>query len=68
LIASVREEKGDLPTVICGQVGSRGYGYEPSELMSTEEAESYHAEQIAVYASTEAAGNALTFILIVFAM
>ena len=68
MIASVREEKGDLPTVLCGQVGPCGDGYEPSDLMSTEEAESYHAEQIKVYASTEAAGNALTFILIVFAM
>ncbi len=62
MIASVREEKGDLPTVLCGQVGPRGDGYEPSDLMSTEEAESYHAEQTAVYASTEAACNVLTII------
>jgi S-methylmethionine-dependent homocysteine/selenocysteine methylase len=54
LIASVREEKGDLPTVLCGQVGPRGDGYAPSDLMSTEEAEIYHAEQIAVYSNTEA--------------
>ena len=54
LIASVRKETGDLPTVLCGDVGPRGDGYAPSDLMSTEEAESYHAEQISVYASTEA--------------
>jgi len=54
LIASVREEKGDLPTVLCGLVGPRGDGYAPSDLMSTAEAESYHAEQIAVYSNTEA--------------
>ncbi len=26
LIASVREENGDLPTVLCGQIGPRGGG------------------------------------------
>lgn len=54
LMASVREEEGDLPTVLCGQVGPRGDGYEPSDLMSTEEAERYHAEQIRVYSNTDA--------------
>jgi S-methylmethionine-dependent homocysteine/selenocysteine methylase len=54
LIAGVREEIGDLPTVLCGDIGPRGDGYAPSDLMSLKEAESYHAEQIAVYASTEA--------------
>ena len=54
LIASVREEIGDLPTVLCGDVGPRGDGYAPSDLMSSEEAESYHAEQISVYYRTEA--------------
>ncbi len=53
LIASVREEEGDLPTVLCGQVGPRGDGYEPSDLMSTEDAERYHAEQIKVYSITD---------------
>lgn len=54
LIAGVRAEKGDLPTVLCGQVGPRGDGYAPSDQMSTEEAEDYHSEQIAVYSQTEA--------------
>lgn len=54
LIADVRAEKGDLPTVLSGQVGPRGDGYAPSDQMSTEEAEDYHSEQIAVYSQTEA--------------
>ncbi len=54
LIADVREEKGDLPTVLCGQVGPRGDGYAPTDQMSTQEAEDYHSEQIEVYSNTEA--------------
>jgi homocysteine S-methyltransferase len=54
LIADVREEKGDLPTVLCGQVGPRGDGYAPADQMSTEESEDYHSEQIEVYSQTEA--------------
>ena len=54
LIASVRNEKGDLPTVPCGQVGPRGDGYVLSDLMTTQEAEGYHSEQIEVYSNTEA--------------
>ena len=54
LIASVRNEKGDLPTVLNGQVGPRGDGYAPSDLMTTQEAEDYHSEQIEVYANSEA--------------
>ena len=54
LIANVRNKKGDLPTVLCGQVGPRGDGYAPSDLMTTQEAEDYHSEQIEVYSNTEA--------------
>jgi homocysteine S-methyltransferase len=54
LIANVRNEKGDLPTVLCGQVGPRGDGYVISNLMTTQEAEDYHSEQIEVYSNTEA--------------
>ena len=54
LIADVREEKGDLPTVLCGQVGPRGDGYAPADQMSTQEAEDYHSQQIEVYSGTEA--------------
>lgn len=53
LLADVRHEKGDLPTVLCGQVGPRGDGYAPTDLMTTQEAKDYHSAQIEVYASTE---------------
>lgn len=54
LIANVRNEEDDLPTVLCGQVGPRGDGYVISDLMTTHEAEDYHSEQIEVYSNTEA--------------
>jgi len=54
LIANVRNEKGDLPTVLCGQVGPKGDGYILSDLMTTQEAEDYHSAQIEVYSKTEA--------------
>ncbi len=54
LIEDVRDERGDLPTVLCGQVGPRGDGYAPDDLMSTQEAENYHSEQIETYSNTEA--------------
>ena len=54
LIAEVRAEKGDLPTVLSAPVGPRGDGYAPADLMTIAEAEAYHSEQIEVLASTEA--------------
>lgn len=54
LIVNVRNENGDLPTVLCGQVGPRGDGYVLSDLMTTQEAEDYHSEQIETYSNTEA--------------
>jgi S-methylmethionine-dependent homocysteine/selenocysteine methylase len=54
LIANVRNVMGDLPTLLCGQVGPRGDGYVPSDLMTTQEAEDYHSEQIEIYSNTEA--------------
>ena len=54
LIANVRSEEDDLPTVLCGQVGPRGDGYVISDLMTTHEAEDYHSAQIEVYSNTEA--------------
>ena len=38
-----------MPIVISGCVGPRGDGYDPGSLMSPEEAQSYHARQIAVF-------------------
>ena len=54
MIANVRSEEDDLPTVLCGQVGPRGDGYVISDLMTTHEAEDYHSAQIEVYSNTEA--------------
>jgi homocysteine S-methyltransferase len=42
------------PIVLSGCVGPRGDGYDPGALMSAEEAQVYHAEQIAAYAGTDA--------------
>ena len=54
LLAAIRQEKGDFPTVLCGQIGPRGDGYMPGDQMSVTEAENYHSEQISVYRETEA--------------
>lgn len=43
-----------FPIVISGAVGPRGDGYVPGEVMSEEAAYTYHREQIAVFAETEA--------------
>lgn len=42
------------PLVISGCVGPRGDGYDPAEVMSAGEAQSYHAEQIDTFADTAA--------------
>ena len=47
-------ETAAIPMVVSGTLGPRGDGYVPGELMSEQEAETYHAEQIAVFADTEA--------------
>jgi S-methylmethionine-dependent homocysteine/selenocysteine methylase len=47
-------EEAGTRTVISGCVGPRGDGYNPTSLMSIEEAESYHAAQIGVFADTAA--------------
>jgi S-methylmethionine-dependent homocysteine/selenocysteine methylase len=41
-----------MPIVVNGVVGPRGDGYDPAELMSPDEAEAYHATQIASFADT----------------
>jgi homocysteine S-methyltransferase len=43
-----------MPMVVSASIGPRGDGYVPGELMSAEEAQAYHAEQIGVLADTEA--------------
>jgi S-methylmethionine-dependent homocysteine/selenocysteine methylase len=42
------------PMVVSGCVGPRGDGYQPSALMTADEAQSYHATQIGTFAETEA--------------
>ena len=42
------------PMVISGQIGPRGDGYNPGEIMSPEEAQAYHAPQINVFAGSNA--------------
>jgi homocysteine S-methyltransferase len=39
-------ESPATPIVISGNLGPRGDGYDPGQLMTPEEAEAYHAEQI----------------------
>ena len=54
LIARVREKEGDLPTLLSAQMGPRGDGYAPTERMTADEAETYHAEQMETISQTEA--------------
>ena len=43
-----------VTAVVSGCIGPRGDGYEPGELMTAEQAERYHAEQIRSFAATTA--------------
>lgn len=56
LMAKLRSEfeTPRTPMVLSGCVGPRGDGYRPGEMMSAAEAERYHAEQIGVFAQSEA--------------
>jgi homocysteine S-methyltransferase len=55
LAVELREQSGlPQPVVVNGVIGPRGDGYMPGALMSADEAEEYHAEQIGVFAGTEA--------------
>jgi S-methylmethionine-dependent homocysteine/selenocysteine methylase len=56
MLEEIRDETEDARTkvVISGCVGPRGDGYNPSRIMSVEDAETYHAEQIGVFAGTAA--------------
>ena len=56
LVVELRDEAGDAsgPIVISGPIGPRDDAYNPAQLMSEDEAESYHAAQIETLAGTEA--------------
>ncbi|MEM7564282.1 MAG: homocysteine S-methyltransferase family protein [Pseudomonadota bacterium] len=49
-----KHQTTNSPMVINGVIGPRGDGYHPSEMMSSANAESYHAHQIEVFARTQA--------------
>ena len=42
----------ETPIVVNGVIGPRGDGYDPGSLMSADEAESYHARQVATFADS----------------
>ena len=56
LLAELRDayEADGAPIVISGCIGPRGDGYDPDALMTPDEAQAYHAEQIRTFAETEA--------------
>ena len=56
LLAELRRtyESSSTPIVISGCLGPRGDGYDPGAVMSVKEAQDYHAEQVAVFAETDA--------------
>ena len=55
-MAQMRDEyeTPQTPIVISGNIGPRGDGYSPDRMMSANEAQDYHAEQIDVLPRTEA--------------
>jgi S-methylmethionine-dependent homocysteine/selenocysteine methylase len=56
LLAGLRAEYETerTPVVISGCIGPRGDGYNPDRLMSSWEADAYHAPEVRTYAETEA--------------
>ena len=48
------EHAASAPIVISGCIGPQGDGYQPEALLTAEEAEAYHAEQIGTFADTAA--------------
>jgi len=56
LLVEIRTVLGESagPVVISGAIGPRGDAYNPDHLMTPEEAEDYHAEQIGTLGDTEA--------------
>jgi S-methylmethionine-dependent homocysteine/selenocysteine methylase len=56
MLEGIRKEYEDqgATMVISGCVGPRGDGYDPAHVMSEDEAEHYHAEQIRIFATSAA--------------
>lgn len=56
MLGEIRDEyqSADTKIVISGCIGPRGDGYSPDHLMTVQEAEDYHLEQISTFAATAA--------------
>lgn len=54
LLEDIRRGHRDLAMVISGCVGPRGDGYNPTNVMSVDEAQAYHREQVAIFSHTAA--------------
>jgi homocysteine S-methyltransferase len=54
LLEEIRREHRELAMVISGCVGPRGDGYNPTRVMSADDAQAYHRAQIAVFGDTAA--------------
>ena len=50
----LRDGFDGIPVVLSGNIGPRGDGYDPETLMSPDEAETYHRDQIRVFSETAA--------------
>ena len=46
--------EGAAPLVVSGQIGPRGDGYQPAELMTKDDAQRYHSTQVGTFAETDA--------------
>lgn len=53
LMAEIRAEHGDIPTVISANLGPRADAYAPQDQMTAGEAERYHHEQVSTLAGTD---------------
>ena len=56
VMAQLRDqyETAHTPIVISANIGPRGDGYSPDRIMSADEAQDYHAAQVAVFSASEA--------------
>lgn len=52
LMDAVRRDVGDVPTILSANIGPRDDAYAPEAQMTADEAEAYHAEQVAAVADT----------------
>ena len=54
MLKGLRADYADVPIVISGCTGPRGDGFDPGRIMGIDEAESYHAHQLAILAAAGA--------------